>query len=455
MDARIDILSGARAGETLSFAQQSIAVGRHPQVDLRFDPASDRAVSARHAILFHENGAWHVRDLGSRNGTFVNGRRVAEDLRLRNGDRITFGLRGPTVKIAFEGGSLEGIAATGDDARTPQGTSTLDRVRLELTRPSRYWAATIALSVLLFAAAGAALVVGDRQRAAWEREGATRLQIDSVQGAGDQAVRTLRRQLDELTSSMRQSEQRIAALQAQISAVGGDDDSARVEGLRRQLDAETSGLRNRVAAAALPFASIQERNRHATARIYVEYANGEVATGTAISVASNATLITNRHIMVDATGQVRPRRVSIQFSDSEQVWPARLLAESNVDLAVVRVETIDGPVPEVHRLNLRPDTLRPGSPVAMLGFPPAGGPGNPEQTLGFARPRLAAGVVQEASAGRVHVRGYGAVPGSGSAVLDRNGELVAILFGGLPEADGYSMFGVPASAAAQLLGKLP
>ena len=65
--------------------------------------------------------------------------------------------------------SVDGITAAGDVARTPQGSSTLDRIRLELTRPRRYRAATIALIILLFAAAGAALFVGDRQRAAWER----------------------------------------------------------------------------------------------------------------------------------------------------------------------------------------------------------------------------------------------------------------------------------------------
>ncbi len=38
-----------------------------------------------------ENGEFYIIDLGSRNGTFVNGRRVSIPLTLQNGDRLTFG----------------------------------------------------------------------------------------------------------------------------------------------------------------------------------------------------------------------------------------------------------------------------------------------------------------------------------------------------------------------------
>src|SRR5690606_11852725 len=110
----------------------------------------------------------------------------------------------------------------------------------------------------------------------------------------------------------------------------------------------------------LDFPAIQQRNRHAVARIFVEYANGEVATATAFAVRDDATLITSRHIMVDSEGAIQPRRIAIQFSDSEQVWPARLLAVSDADLALVKVDNIVGAVPTVHALNRRPDTLAVG-----------------------------------------------------------------------------------------------
>ncbi|NJL46992.1 MAG: adenylate/guanylate cyclase domain-containing protein [Leptolyngbyaceae cyanobacterium SM2_5_2] len=52
----------------------------------------DRWISRNHAMLQGmENGEFYLIDLGSRNGTFVNGRRVSVPVILRDGDLITFG----------------------------------------------------------------------------------------------------------------------------------------------------------------------------------------------------------------------------------------------------------------------------------------------------------------------------------------------------------------------------
>lgn len=53
---------------------------------------SDRWISRNHAMLqCTETGEFYLIDLGSRNGSFVNGRRVSIPVTLRNGDRLTFG----------------------------------------------------------------------------------------------------------------------------------------------------------------------------------------------------------------------------------------------------------------------------------------------------------------------------------------------------------------------------
>lgn len=52
----------------------------------------DRWISRNHALLqYMENGEFFLIDLGSRNGSFINGRRVSVPVTLRNGDRLTFG----------------------------------------------------------------------------------------------------------------------------------------------------------------------------------------------------------------------------------------------------------------------------------------------------------------------------------------------------------------------------
>ena len=52
----------------------------------------DRWISRNHAMLqCMENGEFYLIDLGSRNGSFVNGRRVSVPVTLQNGDLLTFG----------------------------------------------------------------------------------------------------------------------------------------------------------------------------------------------------------------------------------------------------------------------------------------------------------------------------------------------------------------------------
>ncbi len=52
---------------------------------------TDTFVSQVHARVFTRDGRAYVEDLGSRNGTFVNGKRIDVATRLRRGDRVQFG----------------------------------------------------------------------------------------------------------------------------------------------------------------------------------------------------------------------------------------------------------------------------------------------------------------------------------------------------------------------------
>ena len=51
----------------------------------------DHFVSTVHARVFRRGNDVYVEDLGSRNGTYVNGSPVAAPIRLRRGDRVQFG----------------------------------------------------------------------------------------------------------------------------------------------------------------------------------------------------------------------------------------------------------------------------------------------------------------------------------------------------------------------------
>lgn len=74
-------------GKTHAIATQRAVLGRSRECELRL---GDVNVSRRHAEVRHEGEAYWIVDLGSMNGTLVNGKRAARE-RLRDGDRITLG----------------------------------------------------------------------------------------------------------------------------------------------------------------------------------------------------------------------------------------------------------------------------------------------------------------------------------------------------------------------------
>ncbi len=67
---------------------QALRIGRAPGCDLRL---SDVSVSRSHAELRSEADGWILYDLGSTNGTHVNGHRVTGGIVVRPGDQVAFG----------------------------------------------------------------------------------------------------------------------------------------------------------------------------------------------------------------------------------------------------------------------------------------------------------------------------------------------------------------------------
>jgi hypothetical protein len=87
--ARLRILEPpAHEGEIYPLAEE-ITVGRGGGCSIVLP--DDSYVSTVHARLFRRGSEVFVEDLGSRNGTYVNGTPVAAPTRIRRGDRVQFG----------------------------------------------------------------------------------------------------------------------------------------------------------------------------------------------------------------------------------------------------------------------------------------------------------------------------------------------------------------------------
>ncbi len=95
-------LSGSRAGQEQALEGSVIGVGRNPTNQLAFDPAVDDRVSGNHAQLVVMGEQVTVNDMGSRNGTFVNGQPVTGPTVVPSGAVLQFGSEGgPKVLVTY------------------------------------------------------------------------------------------------------------------------------------------------------------------------------------------------------------------------------------------------------------------------------------------------------------------------------------------------------------------
>jgi serine phosphatase RsbU (regulator of sigma subunit) len=79
------VLRDVNGGREYPLTRSSMTVGRAADCDIQLNAPS---VSSRHAVLLRVGEGWFLSDLGSSNGTFVNHRRIKQNIRLNSGDRI-------------------------------------------------------------------------------------------------------------------------------------------------------------------------------------------------------------------------------------------------------------------------------------------------------------------------------------------------------------------------------
>lgn len=126
MEVRLKVLVGTSAGQELKLPAPKFLIGRSEDCHLR--PKSD-LISRHHCVLLLENDTLVVRDLGSRNGTFVNEERVAPERELQSGDRLKVGPLEFEVKLVASTGSkkLPRVTSVKEAAsRTATGSQTDD-----------------------------------------------------------------------------------------------------------------------------------------------------------------------------------------------------------------------------------------------------------------------------------------------------------------------------------------
>jgi len=133
------VLQGPDKGRRFELPDEPALVGR----ESRQLPLTDNTVSRRHAELVPDNGAWVLKDLGSSNGSYVNGARVTNRYTLKLGDQIrvgrtlmVFGAQPGVVRTSGGNVSLAGAEAGMDSAIVAAVPSNEDSMVLAVPEPA-------------------------------------------------------------------------------------------------------------------------------------------------------------------------------------------------------------------------------------------------------------------------------------------------------------------------------
>ncbi|MFU0804301.1 MAG: FHA domain-containing protein [Pseudoclavibacter caeni] len=86
--ALLIVRQGPNVGARFLLDSDVVTVGRHPNADIFLD---DVTVSRRHVEFHRVDGGYEVVDLGSLNGTYLNGTRIDTARRLNDGDEVQIG----------------------------------------------------------------------------------------------------------------------------------------------------------------------------------------------------------------------------------------------------------------------------------------------------------------------------------------------------------------------------
>ncbi|HEX6806351.1 MAG TPA: FHA domain-containing protein, partial [Gemmatimonadaceae bacterium] len=308
MSVDFRVLTGSRAGQRERFTKSVIAIGRHPLCDFRFDPQQDLDVSTRHAEIRAVGDGYVLVDIGSTNGTYVNGVRIARERRLESGDEISFGEFGPRVTVEIEGESgkqrltsLEGSAPLGEAApngawgkgaeRGPSSEPAPPATRSIVTearsavgaasvvprRDARRMAPVAAsLAAVIVIAAGGAYWLGHRNARATDAE------LIRLTKANDSLAQTYADRMASINSRAAGLDSSLAAAQLErdrMRSALSETKGAHADTLSRELHALESRRHAMLTAAQVDYSTIASRSGPAVTMIAVQWPDSSAFSG--------------------------------------------------------------------------------------------------------------------------------------------------------------------------------
>lgn len=431
---------------------REIVVGRAAACTIPLRTVADTIVSKRHALVtFASDGTATVADLGSKNGTYLNGRLVDGVAALALGDRLMLGWEGPLLEVRVLGGAVlpegqgaafhpewqpaktlvgmvqEARGAAGAGGVSATGAFVQSLARQMATESSRTFRVTVAAALATLVVAASLGYRSLARRAARAEVRATTTE------------RALATELRSQSAARRASEEELGRLRRAL-------DAARAASVSRAvLDSLTRRVRDaeaRAAAgggAASDFAGVAADNQGAVGLVIVRYGTDSVM-GTGFVITRSGYLLTSRHV-VQGPDHSGARSIEVVMADGRTPLAADVVSVSDVpdqDIAVLRVRGYHGSV--VRTIDWQGSGVTQGASAALIGFPR--GSELAFDTSGFVRTTMFAGIIAKASPQWIQFGGITVRGSSGSPIFNAAGQVIAVHYGGL--SDGPILgFAVP------------
>ena len=134
-----------KAGEPQKIIIDQAELGRDRNCQVRFDDETCPTVSRRHAAIVREGDRWKLVQLSQTNSTFLNGRAIATEWYLENGDEIQLSVGGPRLGFIVPQGKQSLVSSIKISER-------LELFRKQALRPYKTAIACMFVLILLLAA---------------------------------------------------------------------------------------------------------------------------------------------------------------------------------------------------------------------------------------------------------------------------------------------------------------
>lgn len=469
MTPRLAILSGARAGAVEALPGTVASIGRHATCQVRLDPDQDTAVANRHAVVQRKESTWTVRDLGSPQGTFVNGTRISAEHPLNDGDVIRLGADGPELQFLLsERAQVAEPSASPAAAQAAEpALSQQDMARILETEQAGHLARGMATAArkrrlvrLVGSAAGVVAVVA-LGLLLWRRQVAKQAEREAHELLLAKAdslmagVAALQVTAPAMRAALDSARQVANQLRASLEAAGPSSlESTRI---MARLDSAITRERDIARAAEFNAARVAGPSNAAVGLVVAQFADGSTALATGFAVRRDGTggvLLTTKQVALNAIGE-GPVTVLVLFPDLAEPLSARILAtHATEDLALLRVQRRGG-VPVVQGLAWKEPPVAAGHPVALVSYaPPITPPGDGDWGNTDVTSVTTTGSAVRVAGDFITVDGWGSSVGPGTPLIDADGLVAGLVSSAAPSSGGRYYDVVPVKFALELLDQL-